>query len=152
MFSSAKVLDYSFDVSRTERLAQCNFLGLFVLWAVRNAYLWTLAPGNDIFYWMSCAILTVFQLVPSLTYLTQERKLNQKLRAHFNITPSLIESMIVMGTSVGFGIDLIMRASYGQCLKRGFHDVWRCNPTADVNLLPEDSALLVVLSPVILCG
>jgi hypothetical protein len=105
------------------------------------------------FYWSACAIVTLVQIIPSFIYVISFIKPVSVLLHYVGMKLTVLESGIYLGSITGFAIDLIMRTYNGQCEENSaFFEVWGCNPAQELNLLPQDSSLLVILTPFVLSG
>jgi len=68
-----------------------------------------------------------------------------KYRYHF----LLLETIIVVGVSIGGGLVLLSRVLYGQCPSLILSKIWHCNPVAPVKGLPGDITISVIALPLL---
>lgn len=148
--------------------ARAMFSLLFLVWATRCAFTWVglslsqhshMNLGGVGFYQVSCALVTVFQILPAFLYSSAFVCKPLSHFMYYSMGTKLVhwESGIYLGSMIGFGIELIMRTFNGQCASFSdasidFFMEWGCNPAGDLKLLPQDSALFVLFTPVILSG
>jgi hypothetical protein len=150
--TSARVSDVSFDVSHGVQASRTGFFILALFWILRNVFMYTVTPPHQVFCLVSCVILTIFQIIPSLLYLLQVLKSCQRMCSCAGLHVWELECIIVIGSSIGFSVDLVMRSTNGPCEEYDFASIWWCNPTQEMHQLTADSVLLTIMTPVVLFG
>ena len=91
-----------------------------------------------------------YQLPPDAESLVQrDNSIGSELEQHHRPLATL-QAFVIISVSLASGIELIMRSINGQCSSLYFLDIWHCNPEYSARSIPQDSALLVMIYPMLL--
>lgn len=94
--------------------------------------------------------LMKYQLPPDAESLVQrDNSIGSELEQH-NKPLAMLQAVVIVCVSFSSGLELIMRSLNGSCSSLYFLDIWHCNPEYYSRSIPQDSALLVMIYPLLL--